>query len=209
MALVTTSLVLTGVLDLWKVPNNITESWIPRGEVVFAGSDVVAAKDAANESEILLQCNFPQSYVYRIQSIDYNVFSSTRAAGGLADLQGGVRVLVSSDALGFTDFSFSMHSANAFESDGLANPMYSFAASGVTNDNIRPYYPRATNASSEYPDTLIDASSDAARLLFALMDISSDATAALLMQYRVTALAYDIEQVRNWQVHSPMPVRQL
>ncbi len=203
MATVTTSSVDNGQLRNWNVPgaSRLRNSIIPRGEVVFAGSDTIPALDALDESNFTLQCNFPRNFWYRlVPEIWVNTFAAS-GTGGVADPNGAMRVILSSDALGFTDFTFLLHNEDFFVNDAGAFELSGIGVTGVANRVVRPFKPL-----SGVPSDLIDAQSDAARLFLNWVDVSTDDTAAILVQWRIRALQYDADQVREYPVHTPQPV---
>lgn len=207
MALVTTSLVTPGVINPWTAPGDLTRSSMPFAECVFAGSDTVPALINNDESQFNWQCNFPRNFVYRITQIVFNCFSSTKiAGGGLTHQEGGVRAIISSDVPGFTDYSFSLYAPDQFINDTSFQEAYAIAAAGVTNDNLRPYHLGGLAGDKQPPRTLIDASTAAARVLFTLMNVSTDDTDAVLIQVRMTCDVFTIEQSHHAYLHHNIPV---
>lgn len=186
---------------LWSVPTLPQVQWsaIPRGEVLFQGSQVLPAIISDDEQLWTLQCNFPRGFHYRIIESRVNVFAGDFLF--FEDHQYAMSVLVSSDAPGMLDWTYGMYST-WLEFRNKASFQTNF--DGETNNQIMQFHPRLAGPGMN-DDVLIDCASGAARLFLRWFNGDSTSTGATLAQFRFRALMYDQDQVTKYPVHSPLP----
>lgn len=197
MANLTTATVPVPVVNIWDVPPDPQMGLIPRGEVIFADAAVaIPALGAGDERLWTVQMNLPRNFHYRFVEAQVSAFFALPA--DVESFGSGMRVLVSSDAPGFAQWSFAM--VPAWMPSGTANNEYQCIINftSVTNNLWANWHPAGVF------DSFIDAANGSARLLMSWCDVN-DTTAALTTAFRFRALMYDQDQVRRWPVHTPFP----
>lgn len=164
---------------------------------MFAGTQAIPALGAGDESRWTLQMNFPRNFVYRL--VEALVSVTAGATADFTDPEPGMRVLVSSDAGDFNQWSFPLTTI-AFEDDSASLPIaIGIAFTSVTPDLMAFYRPPVPIGS------FIDAAAGAARLLVTWMN-RNPTSGAVTANFRFRALQYDQDQVRKYPVHTPTPI---
>lgn len=194
---VVTATVPVADVSFWDIPPGEQVGLQPRGEVVFAGSQTIAALGTGDEGNWTLQMNLPRNYHYRF--VEANVTVSTVNAADLVEWQAAMRVLVSSDAPGFVQWNFPM-AAIEFPNDTTSYPIQAVTEFTAAGNSVLSYW----KPQMEY-GSFIDAANGAGRLLLSWFNISASATNATTTFFRFRALIYDQDQVLKYPVHSPVP----
>lgn len=188
MATVTTTFTPTGQLRTFDRSNDPAA---PFAELSFIVPTLtIPAKDAANESEVVISCTFPRNFVYRLQSLE--IFGASTSLAVFDDLEKVWTVSITESQVVTRRF-------------GLYNRVQ--ANEGVTSFKIDP--DATTNDFGTYwsPDAhianqLINAGQGSSIMSIQLMDTTSDATAAVFITFRGLALVYNVGQYNEAPINS-------
>ena len=182
MAVVTTTLNLAArITSNWTIPPGgvVDTTAIPRGLATAIGSATIAAKLAANQSQIRYNITLPENYVYMPRNLTFYIESTTQAldVGNI-----GYGVYNQSDPTTNTSFELL--------SDGIT-----YSGSSLT---ARKMYRAMTlpRARLETGDTITGD----------FHDVSTDASDEYAIVAYGDFLVYDIEQCAQWPLNSPLPV---
>lgn len=200
MATVDTTTAPEGRMVTWDSPGATlaVKADVPVGKMVFSDVVTVAALDAANESRVLWSLLFPPNFFYRLSTFSWTAFS-TGVAAFVPATGFELAALFNIVEGGSTTASFGMYNDLAFLSSDIAAFKEDHDAS--TNDFATIFSPRATGLN--IADFLIDATSGTSQITGRWMDTSADATAAVIIVYRLEAFVYSVEQARSWQINAP------
>ncbi len=200
MADITTATVSNGDLKTWDIPPLALQSIVPRGEVLFQGSQVIPAKLAADQSLWTLQCNFPRNFVYRL--VEVRFWAVTDDSTVYDSFSTSITGLVSTDAPDEDAWYFMCPGQTGTSLNALSAVfnIITFLFSSAAQSFIGFYRP------VEPVNAPIDVGSGAGRLFFRWADITNDATDPVTVFFRIRALMYTVEQARSWQMHTPSPV---
>lgn len=200
MATVDTTTAPEGRMVTWESPGATLEvkADVPVGKMVFSDSFTVAALDAANESRVSWSLTFPPNFFYRVSTFSW-LAVSTGVAAFVPATGYELAALFNIVEDGVTTASFGMYNDLAFMSSDIA--AFKEDVDATVNDFACVFSPRATGLN--IADFLIDATSGASQITGRWMDTSADATAAIVIQYRLEAFVYSVEQARSWQINAP------
>lgn len=198
MADITTATVAPISMQTWSVIPGLDETWIPRGEVLFQGSQIIPSKLAADENKWTLQCLFPRNFAYKIAEV--RIWALSNGSGPMEDFERQMSALVSSDDEEVDDWFFSMLNEGPLLESPPRNDSFAFDFTSVTLDRMTFLVPAGDLGA------LIEAGSAAAQLFLQWMDVSTDATTAVTAFFRIRCLMYDISQARYWPIHTPTPI---
>ncbi len=162
-------------------------SFLPRGKVVFEGSEVITAKIATNTQLLILNLNLPQGYAYSLN-------------------QGALSLLFPTDDASAAHYQDALVT---FFPDGSGLPRISTAmgqsvqpANGVTG-SAAIYFPL-----SNYRDLFFNDNSNGPLVAINVTDNDAvDLTVVGTLFFCFSFLMYDISQVFDQVVNSPYPVR--
>ncbi len=160
---------------------------LPRGKVVFEGSAVITAKIATNTTTLIINCELPQNFAYSLNSGALSLLFPTATA----------------DAAHWTD------ALVTFFPDGSGLPRIS-TAMGVSDQaasgnlgSAAVYFPL-----SNYRDLFFNSNANTPLVAINISDNDAvNATVAGTVFFCFSFLQYDIAQVFNQVVNSPIPVR--
>lgn len=202
MAVVTTAAVDNGDLFTWDLPPEPlpTDQGIPRGEVIFQGTDTIPAKSATDTSLFTLQLNLPRNFLYRFTEIQ--VEAQVTATAVLADFEPAMMCLVSSDAPNFQSFDTVLWNQAKHVVEDIS--AFQFALAG-TNKFMTAFSPLDPD---QLAKVVLDANAGAARLFIQWADPSADTTTAVVAIWRARALQYDQEQMHSFGMHNARPTLQ-
>jgi len=163
----------------WSVPpdNVLNETGIPRGVRVYNGSVAVPALGIGDETAVNITFTFPTAYSYLCKSLNLRFQSDDETTE--FDRQ-GVLLYTDGQQLGYQ---------YALDSPGPA-----FVKSAGIMKSIDVYHPVGT-----WRQWISGGRGDTMNLTLA--DISSDASTAGDVFWRVEFWEYDLEQCFNWQVN--------
>lgn len=193
---ITTATTSVPLLTNWDIPPGDQIGIQPRGEVVFAGSQIIPALVAGDENRWTLQMDFPRNFHYRV--VEALVSVTTDLSVDLNDAEPGMRVLVSSDSPEFQQWSFPLQSV-VFPDDSAAFPSSIIIGFLSGSPIVQAFYQPPIPI-----DSFIDAANGAARLLLTWMNVLPVAN-AMTANFRFRALQYDQDQLRKFPVHTPVP----
>jgi len=142
----------------------------------------VAAKDAANESKIIISNILPVNFTYRLTSCELFIQSTSLAV--FDDIEKGWTVVVAENQVTQRRFGIFNSSTRYLSVAGIKSNDDS-----VTNDFGTWYTP-----GEAIGDQLVNGTGSAAVITVQGMDTTSDATAAFQCVFRMLALAYTFEQ---------------
>lgn len=196
---ITTTTVDQGIPLPFVIPPELRENrtYQPRAEIIYAGTQVIPSKVALDESRWLLTMNIPRNFAYRV--IEARFWMSAVGTGVFQnDWKTHLLVTVTS---------------NADNEPAYDIPFNGTLAQGgeLTNDLIPTTF-SGDNVWSQYMNSLysfnapIDASNGSSTLVASWFDQSGDVTVAVTANYRFRLLQYTIEQLKNGQMHAPVPV---
>lgn len=167
------------------------------GKILFFDDFAVATKDAANESLVEMQATLPPGYFYRIQQLWYTG-QSTGASPFLSGLSLAGRLHVTE--AGVVTYQGSMFSNVEWKTASSLGAIAT-GVSSVTNNFQTWYFPDAENPLSQF---LIDARLGTSEVLIDWVDISTDATTAVQVQWRLEVLQFTVEQGLSAGPNSPI-----
>lgn len=198
MALVTTTSSDNGIPSTWDIPpeGEYQDVAVPYGDVVYDGSQVIAAVGATDTATWTLQLNLPRNFVHKIISYEIDVSLDNNAAA--ADWSPAMNVLVSADKGGVS-------SVVAFSFEVLGQTYKAEAANSAFDNQFIILAPGALAGRRFFhpvnlPGDLIDAS-DAARLFLRWFNPSANATSAVTARWHVRVLSYHVDQLRKYRLH--------
>jgi len=173
---------------------------LPIGKIIFADAFAVAAKDAANESEVILTCTLPTGYFYRPSQLWMSASGTTAATFHQASgFEVGARALFTENQVEAYSFALMNLVSDGFEIFGGTNiGAFKSAPDAVTNDFstfFKPY--------QDISSLWIDASVGASIFRCTWMDTSSDATTAIAITWRLEVMRFTVEQARYAYANSP------
>lgn len=193
---VTTATVSNGALRSWATVPRPEVSSVPRGEVLFEGSQAIPVQQAVDESLWTLQCNFPRNFIYRIA--ECRIWATANGEQPFINFQPGIACLVSTDDPAEVDWFF-MLSNRVWEATSGDQRSFDFTFLSGAVDNMTFFLPEGAI------DAPISAAQDAARLFFRWADVTTTTTGAVTASFRVRCLMYDIDQASAWPMHTPLP----
>lgn len=167
---------------------------MPRGEILFAGTQVIPAKINTDESLWTLQCNFPRNWVFRI--VELRIWATMDDMAAASDWANGMSCLVSSDE--DSDWMFPIQNvSHRFTGTDMA---LKFTFISVSPSFIEFFMPDLA------VDAPIRTGQGSARLFIRWVDNSGDSTVAVTTFFRIRALMYDVDQDLSWAMHTPVPI---
>jgi len=169
----------------------------PFGELLFTGTFTVPTKDAANESQIIISSTMPGNYVYRLQAIE--VFMQSVGTNEFADIELAWSAVLTENQV--TTRRFPLYNVIDFLSASQQIAI-KVDPDATTNDFGTWYMP--PEVFLNLGGQLINASSGVSILTLQLMDTSSDATAALVITFRILASVYTIQQYNAAPINTPV-----
>lgn len=197
MATVNITTADAGLPQNWQSPGgyDLQFSGIPRGEIVYQGSQVIPAKDAADINVWALTCTLPDKFCYKLVETRISATFSDSADG--ADVEDGVRVVMTDD-----DFSdaFSLGPPPFF--DGLALP----STKGFRFQAGAEFWmlEMARWGTADPPPRFMKAQAAPATIVVNWMDASSDSSAAWTAFWYLRVFTFDISQLNAFAAHYPV-----
>lgn len=186
---ITTAVTDSGVLTSWAIPDEQTGYGGPRGDLVFSGTDVIPALITTNESKWQLTCTVPRGFAWKYASFtcsftsdDFSDFDDMERGGKMVitmDDQVDERAWFSETRL----YNVSVNS-NAFDFTDTADVFAQFI---IPNPPDYFMYPRLADGT----------------IVFTMMDVTTSATNAMAVRWRMRLLQYTYEQCNSWQAHYP------
>jgi len=168
----------------------------PFGDIRFEGTFSVAIKDAANESQVVITCTFPQNYVYRVTS--FLIQGRAAAASVFTPATGfeiAWRCRFTGGAQGDQNF-FPL--INSMSYTDLAAEAFKFEPDSETSDFATFFKP-----DHELASYIIDAGSGAATMVAGIMDSSADATVLTFFDFSLLASIYTVDQYNKAPMNTP------
>lgn len=200
MATVTTTSTSIAKPIFWDVPPGaeLDLTNVPRGEVLFDGSESIPAKDAADVSVWNLLCVLPRNFVYRL--VEFRLWALAPDISDFTDwdafMRGSVTPNPDPGPLG-AQFFFQLTNKVGVNS---AFTVFSYPIStGGAADNVAFFN---TDVKLEPAITCNDGNGEIA---VSWLDTTADATGITIAHWRIRALVYDISQYRNYAVHVATP----
>jgi hypothetical protein len=179
---------------LSDLPPDLAESHIPRALIKFESVSSITAKTAANIMTLELRLLFPVNFAYVHCNSFLSVASPSEAtADDFLDLGYGIQepIASASPSYGFSLWSRGVATANA-------------GATGPTAGEWKSWY-----VDGMYGLPLFNRNGSQPRVRMFLNDTDAvNAAAARTLYATSTWFQFDIDQVTNWQVNTPTPVRQ-
>lgn len=165
----------------WSIPIQAVQhtSFIPRGVRTYRGSVAVPAKLAADQTRVSITYTFPGSFCYLIKNFTAR-FTSDDQTNDF-------------DAEGCLEYSF------------LEAPMIPVTSKGLNHSGGTLKASRIYHMESQYPRYFM---SGADSMTLNLADVSSDASTAGDVFWRLDFHVLDVAQCNDWPVNSPIPVIQ-
>lgn len=170
-------------------------AYMPAASIFFnTTAFTIAAKDAADETEIAITMTLPPNYYYRIAFIEIGLLAP--AIIDLEDFEKAARVEIIEDSsiVG----AFALYNQVEYATGG-AEPGFKGQPDAVTNDFVTFYGPRPALLQTE----LIDARFGTSTIVIALLDSSADATAVMSGFVRCRVWQYTVDQGLMSAVHTP------
>lgn len=198
----TVATVNPGKMRLWAVPSLPAVQWsaIPRGEVLFQGSQVLPAIISDDEQLWTLQMVLPRGFCYRLVESRVSAFADDFTT--FEDYQYAMKVTVTTDAPDVDDWSYTMFSTWLEFRDKAS---YQSDFDGETNNQTMDFHPRLATTGMR-DDIIIDAASGSAQLFLKWFNGDSTSSTAVLTRWRFRALMYDQDQITKYPVNAPAPV---
>lgn len=204
MATVTTTSAPAGEPQSWIGPVSTgagVSGTSPLGKIIFADTFTVAAKDAANESEVIMTAVLPPGYFYRPSLLAVDARGITNAAfNGTNGFELGLQALILENGIqvhAFGMFNVQVVGSIAATAVNIASAM-KVADDAVTND-----FQAFLLARQPIAQILINASQGTSTVRLTWMDTSGDATGAVSVNWRLEVMRYTIEQGLSWEVNAP------
>lgn len=188
MTVITTAVADAGELVTWETPG-LGKSAMPRGEIIYRGTNTVAALAADDESVYQLTCTLPRNYAWKFAEIRLSILGTDTAV--FDDLERGGRVLVTADAQteDFMIFSESRLYNQSVNSNQVLE--------GVTNDVMEGF------RVPDPPGCFFQPKLAAGTIVLTLVDHSTDTTTAYAVTHSIRMYMYTIEQMQYYLVHFP------
>lgn len=202
MATVTTTSNPTARVVNWLSPSAVSGSVseAPLSKIVVDDSFTVAAKDAADESLVVMTVTLPSGYFYRINYLDWSVQAASRSAFDIANgFEQGASCEVSEN--GSTRYNFPVTNiAGRTSPAGLLNA-FKLNPDSVGND-FGTWFTSQSNLwqPSRY---LVDASQGVSIVRVQWIDSSTDATVAVTVNWVFEAMMFTLDQANNYGINSP------
>lgn len=159
----------------------------------------IAAKDAANETQVILTATLPPGYVYRWRSLDLQLISSVDDfADGDLGFQTMAQCLLTED--GSTKHAFGLRVMQ--DRGDFDNKVKAIKAhpDSVTND----FAVWMSVMEGFDPSKLIlDAAAGTSLVFIRWLDTSADATPACVLSWNLSVYQYTVEQFRAGGLHTP------
>lgn len=197
MADVTTAAVDGGTVTFWDIPQGVTG--VPRGEVIYQGSQLVPATENMDTSMFTLTLNLPRNWAYKMMEL--RVFAQAIDNATFVDYDTGIHVTASTDKDGvsavFSDQFILWNVLSA--STAYVSTGRSFVFSNPTDINFTEYA-----RVPQLPGYFLDAS-DGGRLFLRWCNDTTDDTNAITIGWYAKLYQYSVEQIRSWAVHQPFP----
>lgn len=185
---------------MWDVPPDPQQGLMPRGEVLFAGSQTIPAHGTGDESLWTLQMDLPRNFWFRL--VDVNMTGVYQSDNDVEEPQPGMRVLVDTDAPGQTQWNFPLRQVDFPE--GTASPPIGIRItfkSATENEHMSFFHvPVGVQV-----DRFIDNSNGSGRLFLSWIDDGAAVTGDIIMSFMFRLLMYDTEQIFKFPVHTPVP----
>ncbi len=180
----------TAIDQVWAIPQAPAsdQSSIPRGQVIYSGQVVLPSVLAVDEQVWTLTMALAGGFGYRM--VDARVDAIGAGVGDLGEYQTGLRCTVATDEPEVPDWNFELQANSVgFDWDFLSS----------TDQSTRFF------TQSEFNEEII-LSTGTAQLVCVWANTSNAATAAVTVEFRFRFLKYGIEQLMNYQAHTPVPV---
>lgn len=167
----------------WSTPptNQQINSAIPLGLIIFSGTDAIAAKQAGDETSLILKQVMPDGFVYLLRNTELQIRSDD--------------LVLEFDLVGEGIYNRQLP-------DTIQQPKFTITSSGK-------YSQLATKAVQMYtPDVLTPKLilRPADTLEYRIADMDSGATSAGDLFYYTEFYVFAIDQVDRWMVNAPAPV---
>lgn len=188
MAIVTTTTTGVPVIDVWDIPDqtNHHQSFIPRGEVVFRGSQTIPTLGAGDENHWLLDMTLPDAFVFRLVESTMHVEADI---SDLADPADGMQ--------------FTLTDVKGTRIWTMANDFITGTAAGyITPGDIAGSNDTATEFTAIAPPESFMGTSGVIQGVWLNL---VPTTGIMIPTFFFRFLMYDVEQLRHWQVHAPAP----
>ena len=196
MATVTTTNSNNGLTATWNNPaarSSTRDNPYPIGKIVYESSFVVAAKGAADETEVIMSWTLPRNYYYRLGTTMFNIIAGDSASLLDFELMAGMTITenqVSRYQLTYTNQFALVNGSGSGRS-------FKARADAVTQDFLSPFL------LTRVPDQLIDASQGSSVVTTRILDSSADTSLTVTFSFYCEAFMYTVEQARHMTV--PMP----
>lgn len=185
MAVVSVTTTDTGVPTLFSLPaGGIRDTAVPRGIHTFEGTQAIAAKIAANQTQFQLTLNFTDAYIYMLKT-------------------GSLTMISDDQVLDFGDTGIMFYSST--QVDNSLWPHVNITSPGVSFSGAALVAVKTWERDWGTPCFAFDGETDDVRV--AVADTSSDASSAGDIRWRYEFYIFDKDQYRNYPVHTPTPVR--
>ena len=185
------------ITNLWETLPDQDRSVVPRGEVIFQGSQVVGIE--VSEHLWQLTMTFPRNFVYRMEELWVWGADVSGAAFGSGGFQRAMKAVVTTDNPDELPYSFLLYNALQATEDVLS---FTFDFNGNPPEVGAMFTPM-----QGIPAGLINAGKGTAKIVINWY-AGSNATAPT-MEWRCRASMYDIQQQKRWQINTPIPVRSI
>jgi len=203
VATVTTTNIDNGSWLPYNQDGGVRSGSLPFAQISWNSEFTVAAKDAANESQINFVWNMPINYCYKL--IELEVIISSVATTDLADIEHAMNCRMISPAavaFGVSQFPGINFVLGRYVSE--AESSWKTAPDSETNDFECIYLPR--NIPNQLLDGRDTSIGNVPSILGFLMNTKSDATAALNVTTSGLAFAYTIDQYLTGLPSAALPV---
>lgn len=197
---IVTATVPTPNVRLWKIPPDPQLGLMPRGEVIFTGTQVLPELEAGDNAEWTLNMVLPRNFWFRV--VEAMVQTVTDNAGDVLDPDAGMRVIVDTDAPGAVQWNFPLHRVRFFQDSSSPEVHMRIAFQSATENELMQFWHIPPGIKV---DTFVDNSAGSARLFLTWFN-DSPLTDPIDCIFRFRLLMYDVEQINQFPVHTPVPV---
>lgn len=198
MALVTTSVVDTGVSRRWDLPLGPRSA--PRVQILYSGTTTIPAKIINDESLYTLSCRLPTNFAYRLNEIQMT--ARVPANVDMNDWSQGMSVQWAVG--GVTIRQFILVNAMLAYQGGGTQEQFAWSAT-ATNDLLTVFLPPHNQVLNHV--IVADAPASTAQILVNWVDVTTSTdTAEIDLDHWVSVYQYDIdEQLRDYPMNAPIP----
>lgn len=169
------------------------------GKIIFSDDFAVAAKITTNESLVIMDAVLPAGFFYRIQQLwvtgqgdDQGRFVTASGFGPAIRLQATENGVITYQAALYSDVEWKSASTVG---------AVAIQPASVTNNFQTWFLPEVGSPIQQF---LIDASQGTSEVIMDWVDISTDATTAIQVQWRLELIQFTIEQGISAGPNSPI-----